>query len=194
MTKVKRLVIGLTGPKAAGKDELAKILCEKYGFKYISLSTICRDVATKRHLPHITTILQNIGDELRLKYGPSVLAKRTVKKIQKQFPVSNMIINGIRNPWEVKALRKSYGPAFTLVALNANKNIRLRRYLKREGVTKDQFEIDNERDLGKGEKKTGQQVKKCLKMADLRLKNNYTRLSSLNKLARSLISDIKNLK
>lgn len=189
----KRFVLGLTGPKAAGKDELAKMLIKYHRFEYLSLSSICRDVATKRHLPHITSILQNIGDELRKKYGPSVLAKRTIRKIAKLYPDKNMIINGIRNPREVKILKKKYQAQFILVSLNAAKAIRLKRYLKREGVTKEQFEIDNARDLGKGEKNSGQQVKKCMKLADIRLKNNYTRLSNLRLLARKLVKQTRNL-
>lgn len=74
------LVIGLTGPNAAGKGEVASVLVER-GFVYHSLSDVVREEATARGLDHSRENLIRVGNDLRARFGPGVLAERIAARI-----------------------------------------------------------------------------------------------------------------
>ena len=180
-----KIVIGVTGTKAAGKDEFVKIL-ENYGFHAFSLADIVREEAEGRGLPLTTENLQDVGNELRKLHGNAILAEMTTKKISKLQEASRIVINSIRNPAEVKFFQKQFGDRFFLIGIDADPEIRRERYLKREGVKPENFEKDNRRDLGEKES-YGQQVKKCLEMAQEIIYNNGT-LEELRKKAKEVLS------
>lgn len=96
------LVIGLVGRIGAGKGQVADFLREK-GFLYFSLSDIVREEARKRGYREekfSRKLLQDIGDELRQKWGNHILVERLVKKI-KTSQGNEIIVDSIRNYGEV---------------------------------------------------------------------------------------------
>jgi len=167
------MFIGVVGRIASGKEVFAEYLIQKHGFVSFSLSTILHHELKKRKVKKFTReTLQDIGDELRRRYGEAVLAKKAVailKKDHKQF-----IITGIRNPAEIKFLRKL--PNFILVAIKTDQKIRFKRLLKRakpwDPKNWSEFLVIDRRDKGIGQKKSGQQVGKCIKLADYSLAND----------------------
>lgn len=165
-----KIIIGVTGTKAAGKDEFVKILGE-YGFVSFSLADIVREEAQRRGLPPTTSNLQDIGNELRKSHGNAVLVEMTVEKISEPAEISRIVINSIRNPVEVKLLQKRFGNKFFLIGIDADEEIRRKRYLKREGVKEEDFVRDNRRDL-KERESYGQQVAECLRLAREIIYNN----------------------
>lgn len=172
------LIIGLTGTKASGKGEIASYLKNK-GFVYFSLSDIVREEAEKRNLKNYTVKdLQDIGNELRSKYGAGILAKIVIKKIKKEIAKgkNNFVIDGIRNPTEVKELEKMKN--FFLLAVDAPKQKRFKWLRARNRPSdpksyKEFLEMDA-RDLGLKEPSIGQQVNLCMKLARFRIYNNST--------------------
>lgn len=172
-------IIGIVGPFASGKGVVAEYLMNNFGYISFSLSTIVHDeVKRKGIVDYDRTILQNTGDELRKKEGDGVLAKRAIKKLQaKKNKLHKVVIEGIRNPGEIAYLRSI--PGFTLIAVNASQKIRFQRMLlrKKPWDPKDweTFKKMDERD-GRDIKNTnGQQVQKCMEMADIQLQNNTSR-------------------
>ncbi|HEC21116.1 MAG TPA: hypothetical protein ENI70_01205 [Candidatus Peregrinibacteria bacterium] len=169
------LYIGLAGPMGSGKGKIAKIL-KKRGFRYISLSDVVRNHATKRKLEHTRKNLQDVGNDLRNVYGAGVLGK-IVRETIKHASGQDWVVDGIRNPAEVKELKELTD--FHLVGVSAGKEILVERMLDRaregeEEKTKEEILESIERGLGKGEPKDGQQVAKCLKTADVLIKNEGT--------------------
>jgi dephospho-CoA kinase len=164
--------IGLVGTIAGGKTTAAKTL-EQLGYKYYSLSNEVRREATQRGLNLEREVLQNVGNDLRENFGEAVLAERIINTIALDAP-GKAVIDGIRNPAELKLLKKGL-PAL-IVAIDAAYQVRLSRYLLRareeEVLTKEMFDKANNRDLGKGEGKSGQQVGKCLRLADKLINND----------------------
>lgn len=171
----KQMIIGVTGTKASGKDAFVAILKEDYRFFSFSLSDIVREEAQKQGLALTTVNLQEVGNGLRKRYGGAILAERTEKKIAELPGGSRIVINGIRNPAEVEFFQKQFGDQFFLIGIDANERIRQQRYLQREGVTVQDFQRDNRRDLGEKESSYGQQVSQCLEMAGKIIFNNGTR-------------------
>jgi dCMP deaminase len=166
--------IGLTGYMGSGKGEVAKLLQER-GFKYISLSDIVREEATRLKLKHTRENLQNIGNELRQKHGAGALGKKVRTKVEENGNL-NWVIDGIRNPGEWQEI--SQLPDFQMIGVTARPDMIVKRLIsrKREGpkLTKDDILKRLEREKGIGEPPDGQQVKKCLNNADYLIINEGT--------------------
>ncbi len=187
-------LIGIVGPIACGKGVVVDYLKEKYGYTSFSLSSILHDELKKRGITSFTrTTLQDIGDDLRKKEGDGVLARRAIKTLHVTRYTKNdkrIIIEGIRNPGEVAYLRTI--PGFYLIAINARQDIRYQRVLKRgkpwDPKDRETFLHVDGRDGGDGDKTNGQQVRKCMKMADVQLQNN-TNISHLYVACQRLVAD-----
>ena len=169
------MIIGLTGKNAAGKGEIAKHLQNK-GFVGFSLSDALRDEATKRGLDHSRGTLINLGTEMREKFGNGVLAKKINEKIKhlKEQGRKNFVVDSIRNPGEIEELRKNKD--FTLIAVHADAKIRFQRLLKRrrtgDAKTFEEF-LEHEKKENDNEG-PGQQLDKCIEMADTVINSNGT--------------------
>ena len=98
MARVK-ICVGLTGPNASGKGEVARFL-EGKGFSLCSLSDVVRQEATRRGLDHSRENLIRTGTALREQFGEGVLAQRTLPKISQRS-----VVDSIRNPGEIQVLR-----------------------------------------------------------------------------------------
>jgi len=169
------MIIGLTGKNAAGKGELANHLKSK-GFVYFSLSDALREEATRQGLDHSRETLIKLGTEMREKFGNGILAKRINEKIGslKKQGKNNFVVDSIRNPGEIKELRKNEG--FILVAVYADAKIRFQRLLKRgrigDAQTFEKF-LEHEKKENNDEG-AGQQLDKCIEMADTIINSNGT--------------------
>jgi dephospho-CoA kinase len=169
------MIIGLTGKNAAGKGEIVIHLKSK-GFTYFSLSDALRDEATKRKLGHSRNNLINLGNELRKKFGNGVLAERINEKIKEAKLKGNddFVIDSIRNPGEIQELKKNEG--FLLVGVVTDEKIRFQRLLKRgrigDAATFEEF-IKHEKRENNNEE-SGQQLDKCLSMADKHISSSGT--------------------
>ncbi|MDO8610549.1 MAG: hypothetical protein Q7R95_08440 [bacterium] len=193
-----KIYIGVVGQIAVGKGKLVEYLIDKCGFTSFSLSSLLHKELQKRGIINFTRkTLQDLGDELRKQYGDAVLAKRAIKMLSVTdsvagFPpvdahfvarrrepfhprhLSRVVIEGIRNPAEIELLKKI--PHFVLIGVKAKRELRFKRLLERAKPWdpkdwKTFLEVDR-RDLGIGQKKSGQQVGKCLAYCDYILTNN----------------------
>jgi dephospho-CoA kinase len=119
------LVIGLTGPNAAGKGEAAETL-KAMGFTYHSLSDAVREEALHRGRTTDRDDLIATGNELRREGGPGILAQLTIPKLGDRD-----LVDSIRNPAEVGVLRGVKG--FFLLGVTAPAEVRYERALNRAG-------------------------------------------------------------
>ena len=158
--------IGLTGTNASGKGEAARFFMEA-GFDYFSLSDVIREEIRRRGEAETRNILIQTGNELRETHGADVLARRVMAKIKKES-----IIDSIRNPSEIEFFRRHQD--FTLLAIDAPAAIRYERSQRRgrdesartleEFIAKEQEEMTDN--------KKGQQLRNCMKMADVFIMND----------------------
>jgi dephospho-CoA kinase len=167
-------LIGLVGPLACGKGVVADYLIKQYGYVSFSLSFIVHDEVKKRGITNYTrSNLQDVGDELRKKEGEGVLAKRALEHL-KTLGAEKIIIEGIRNPGEVAFLRTI--PGFYLIAVDALREVRYRRVIERgkpwDPKDWETFEKVDGRDSGDGDNTKGQQVRRCMELADAHIENN----------------------
>ena len=95
------MIIGLTGKNGSGKTAVSEYLKSR-GFEYHSLSDAIREEIRKRGLEITREVLIDVGNELREKFGPGILAERILPSLRND---QNYVIDSIRNPQEVDVLK-----------------------------------------------------------------------------------------
>jgi len=177
------IVLGLTGPNAAGKGEICKYLATK-GYYVTSLSDILRKIAVEKNISLSRINLVNLGNELREKYGAGVLAKWLIKELSKNHNKSyvKVVVDSIRNIQEVKEFRKKFKSRFFLVYVDAPKKLRFKfmKLRNRESDPKTYKEFLKVEKKEKSDKLTHQQIHKCKKLKNFLIYNNST-LEELHK-------------
>lgn len=180
------MIIGLTGKNGAGKGEVAQIL-QKSGFIYHSLSDAIREEIKKKGSPITRELLIETGRRLRQEGGPSVLADLIITKLD---PEKNYIIDSIRNPAEVRALRRRKD--FALIRIEAPEQIRFERVRLRNREN-DPRSLEEFRAVEKKEAKNAdpaaQQLEETLSLADYSVEN-AAGLDELHRVVTDLIREL----
>jgi dephospho-CoA kinase len=163
------MLIGLTGPNAAGKGAVAKYLMDQ-GFAYLSLSNVLREELRRRGENIERQNLLSLGNELRKSDGPGVLAERILERI---IEGPSCVIDSIRHPAEVEVLRRRSD--FFLVLVDAPVEVRFER-TRRRGREKDPGSFEaflelEQRELS-GKDEDHQQLFKTMQMADYTVRND----------------------
>src|ERR1700694_230062 len=148
--------VGLVGHIGAGKTSIAKYL-ESKGYMRVTLSDFLVEEARSRGLPASRKDLQDLGDELRQRNGGSFLVRRALEKAS-QAGTTRLVIDGLRNPDEVRALKET-GNATLLGVSRPN----------RAGEDVDPPAADRERTPN--EPPWGQRVADSMPLADLVVEN-----------------------
>ncbi|MFH1857840.1 MAG: deaminase [Candidatus Omnitrophota bacterium] len=163
------MVIGLTGKNGSGKGVVADFLKER-GFRYFSLSDVIREYLRKRKKPVTRRHLVTAGNQLRAKGGAGVLAEQILSRMD---PDKNYVVDSIRHPAEVKALRRRKD--FALLRVDAGQRKRFERLKKRareqDPKTFQDF-LTLERREAKSRNEQDQQLQATLRMADRVVQNN----------------------
>lgn len=173
----------------SGKEILKDIISKKVPNYSVSLSSVIKTMGKRKEFSR--TDLQDLGDELRKKYGNHILAKLAIEYLQRNRPL--IIVDGIRNLGEAEYLRKTFGENFKLIAIDAPAQIRFERISarKRSGdpETFEQFLEMEKRDRGEEQPSYGQQVQKCMDIADFKIDNSGT-IAELEKRIDGILSEI----
>lgn len=178
------MIIGLTGTMSAGKGEVSLYLKEK-GFEYHRYSEIVVEETKRRGLNITRENLQKVGNMLRGEYGDeSILSKRILKKIKS----NKVVVDGVRNSAEIRELRKT--KHFYLVGIDAPQKLRFER-LKKRGREGDPANFEEFKKLDDKENSglKGQEINKCLKMADFVVIND----GSLEDLKKKIDNILRNI-
>lgn len=165
------MILGLTGRNGSGKGTAADIL-KKFGFTYYSLSDVIRDALQKQGQGITRERLIAMGRKLREDGGSSVLAELTLQKIKEN---ENAVVDSIRNPFEVRALKKRKD--FYLLHVVAEQRVRFKRCKARdrENEAKDFSEfVRLENAELTSQNPAGQQLIETEKLADFFVENSGT--------------------
>ena len=180
------MMIGLTGKNAAGKGEIAGFLKDK-SFYYYSLSDVIREELESRGIPITRETLIITGNDMRERFGSDILARLTLKKVD---PNRNYVIDSIRNPAEVEALRGT--GQFVLINVDAPPEIRFERIRsrgrERDPQTLEEFcAIEQAESRNLAEHK--QSIEECQALADYTIVNDST-VEDLQRKVGEIISKI----
>ncbi len=161
------MIIGLTGKNGAGKTEICKYLKMK-GFNFYSLSDILRDEIKKRGKEITRENLISTGNDLREKFGSSILVNKLLEKEDEKV----FVVDSIRNPEEIKEFRKRED--FYLVGVEAPIEIRYKRTQSRK-KEEDQVsfeEFKKYEEMENTDSLSSQQLDNCVKLADKIIEND----------------------
>jgi dCMP deaminase len=163
------VILGVAGTYGAGKGEVVSYLKAR-SFYALSLSDVLRDELHARGEGETRERMIALGNELREKGGPAALADRLVAKLA---PDRNYVIDSIRHPAEVAALRR-HARGFKLLWVDADPKLRIER-LRSRGRSGDPATLDALREQ-EGRERGGagahaQQLDAVEKLADFRLQN-----------------------
>jgi dCMP deaminase len=180
------MIIGLTGKNAAGKGEVAAFLKDK-SFYYASLSDAIRDELNERKIAITRDSLIATGNELRQNFGADILARRVLEKLD---PNRNYVIDSIRNPAEVRALKKSGN--FVLINVDAPNPVRFDRIRARgrenDPTTLEEFQ-KKEAAESRNDAAHMQSIEECQSLADYTIVNDGA-LEDLHRKASELVSRV----
>lgn len=123
-----KIILGLVGPIASGKDTVKKYLGKKHNARGCRFSSILRDILERLDLPNSRQNMQELSTILRQKFGEDILAKAIAADAIK-LKSDIVVVDGVRRPADIKFLKKL--PGFALVAIDAEPKIRYRRLVKR---------------------------------------------------------------
>jgi len=172
------MIIGLTGTMASGKGEVVNHLKSK-GFEHYVYSDVIKEIAKQKNIEPTRENLQKLGADIKKESRkPGILSEKIFKKIK----TDKAVVDGIRNADEIRELRKRKD--VYIISVNAPQRLRYSRIRKRnrEGDPKTFSEFKRLDNLENRGKTKGQEINKCLKMADFSIVND----SSLEQLKKNM--------
>jgi len=130
-------LLGISGTNGAGKDSVAEVLRDKYGWCFISGSDILREEAKKRGLAVERENLRMISAEWRRESGLGVIIKRaieTYKELGGDEKYSGLVVSSLRNPGENDTVHELGGD---VVWIDAEPKTRYERIFNRQRTSED---------------------------------------------------------
>lgn len=221
LRRTPELIIGLVGPMGSGVsetgNELERILKAdfEYECRWVKPSKYIRQDASRTDIEYTEGLsredeiwqLQDIGNELRKKYGNSYLIEKCIDDIAldrqpEGFEDPNQpeaakprrmatIIDSIKHPEEVSLLREVYGDMFLLFAVFAPDGVRSRRLELDAKVSKGSIGKLIERDEDEG-LDYGQKVSATCHLADFFIRNDENGTTQLKKVVSRYLNLIFN--
>ncbi len=174
------IILGFTGSISSGCSLFAKTLPSIDEYHYYSLSDPIHEIADglikDGDIEQKTLeLLQDIGNNLRKKNGSHFLAEKIVQRIDsdcKKNQIKKVVIDSIRNDWEVKYLRQF--PRFFLISVYSDSRIRFERWsTQNPEASYHDFQRVDLRDTSEIFE-YGQKVEKCTYESDIVINNDET--------------------
>ena len=181
------MIIGLTGTMGSGKGEVVKIL-ESKGFEHYVYSDILKEIAKQRNIEPTRANLQKLGSGIKSESNNfGILSKKLLEKIK----TGKAVVDGIRNIDEIKELKKKSSTCIIGITAPQKKRYLRIKGRKREGDPKTFSEFKMLDNLENRSRTKGQEISRCLKIADFMVINNGSLeqlKSSINKILESISS------
>lgn len=90
-----KIILGLAGEIASGKDTVAQLLKEKYGAETIMFSTILRDILDRLYLDQSRENLSRLSMHLRKAFGEDTFSRVILRDAEK-FDAEIIVVDGVR--------------------------------------------------------------------------------------------------
>ena len=133
----KKIVIGLAGSIASGKDTIADYVATKYGGQSVSFSQPLRDILNRIFLPIDRIHLSKLAQSLVNTFGGDVLS-RTIAEEIKVNPKEIFVLPNIRRESDYAHMEHEETLNFILVGVNTDTHTCYERLIKRNQNADDQ--------------------------------------------------------
>lgn len=168
MLENKKIILGLVGEIASGKDTMADYLKKKYNSETVSFSTPIRKILDILHLPQTRENMVKIGAEMRNAFDKTIWGKVIAEECEENS--SHLItLPNVRIENDIIYLQKMGN--FFLININASPEIRYQRLIQR-GQNPDDRTKTWEQFIQDGELATEITIREVAKLAQYQLDNN----------------------
>lgn len=165
MTKI---IFGIVGPLASGKEEVKKYLEKNYNAGTHRFSVMLRDILNRLYLPITRDNMQNLSLDLRKRFGGDTLARVIAEDVKKD-PHEIIVVDGVRREDDIIKLKDV--PGFYLVSIEAKPEIRYERLIKR-GENADDNQKTYEEFISDNQKEAELEIPKVMKQAKYQINND----------------------
>lgn len=202
------IIIAFCGPVGCNLAEVIRATrtqFEEYGYitEHIKVSDIIRAHFQEHGLPpelpksslearsgmERYTSLQDLGNELRKQFDPSILAALSMRDIavhrtlakgeEAKAPKTVYIVDQLKHPEEVDLFRMVYGDIFYLIGVLSPEKTRFNYLTRTERIPKHEAQYLIDRDRNELNAQHGQKLEKTLERADYFIRNNQDSVSNL---------------
>ncbi|MFA6593769.1 MAG: AAA family ATPase [Candidatus Buchananbacteria bacterium] len=184
--KTAKIVLGIVGEIAAGKDTAAAYLKKKYKSQTVSFSQPLRDILDRLYLPQTRANMANLGISLRGTFGQDLLSKVIYEEVTRS-PAKILVLPNVRLESDLIYLK--HLPGFRLIRIDCDIKTCFVRLKKRrqnnDDRTKTWKQFINDLKLP-----TETPIRLLAKKAKLKLDNNGTK-QELFKQIDELMKNIK---
>lgn len=125
VSRVKRKVVGLSGPISSGKTTAGRYL-ESLGFAYGRYSQVLEALLQETGEPVTRKALQRLGGEVYEGRGQRWLGSELIKRLPE---TGDLVIDGLRHPEDHSLLVEKFGADFLHIHIDAPESMRRERYL-----------------------------------------------------------------
>ncbi|MFH1236231.1 MAG: AAA family ATPase [Parcubacteria group bacterium] len=122
------MIIGLTGPLAAGKGTIVKYLVENYQARQVRFSDPLRDIIHRLYKDQTRENMSHLATFLRSEFGGNILIDTVLEDIKK-MDGSLFVLDGMRHIDEYRILSERHD--FRMWAVDADMKTRYERIIKR---------------------------------------------------------------
>lgn len=182
-----KIIIGLVGPMASGKDVAKKYIEEKYNAKSVKFSTVMRDILGRLFVQHSRENLSILSTVLRQTFGQDLFAKVIAKEsIDHDAPI--VVIDGMRRNSDIEHLMSLSN--FYLVSIDADSFVRYKRMKLRNENTGDNARTYEEF-IAQHQLETETQILEVMSEAKFAIDNTEDGFGTLYKKVDEIIEKIK---
>jgi len=178
---VRVVIIVVVGRPASGKTTVLEMI-EKMGFSIASTGDVIRDEIRRRGLRYNKDTDAEIAEWFHKSGREKIIIKRLLDKIDGK----KMAFGGLRDPLQLKELKKRTGEDPIIIAVKADFKERLKRIMKRGRFPKENEDYLKSRD----EREARHGELKLIKMADYTIDNTNLSLKELREKVRDIIEKI----
>jgi dephospho-CoA kinase len=165
-----KVIIGIAGEIASGKDTVSRYYEKKYGASMYRFSDVLRDILKRLHLEENRKNLAAASLMLRETFGEDIFARSVAEEIENDRNTL-IVIDGVRRSSDVKSIQGRLG--FTLLYINADPKQRHERMRARNQNADDTTKTFEEF-LRDSELESETEIRRLGEDADFTIDNNGT--------------------
>jgi len=124
-----KIIIGISGEMASGKDTVKKYLAEKYKASSYKLSSLVRDVLKVLCLPDTRGNMNGLSVLLRKNFGEDIFSRVMFEAVKNDIN-EYIVIDGVRRIEDLKYLNNL--PGFSFIYVESDLEKRYERIVKRK--------------------------------------------------------------
>lgn len=181
-----KVIIGIAGEIACGKDTVGKYLSEKHGALSLRFSQPLRDILDRMSLEQNRENMSKLSLHLRKAFGEDIFSKVMLAEAKKS-PNELVVVDGVRRSFDIVHMETE--PNFAFIYVEASPETRYGRLIQRrqntDDATKTQMQFDKDALL-----ETETQIRDLKERADFVINNDGT-LEELQKQVDDVIAQVR---